>query len=64
MHKAVEDAIYAAFCEQFAKSYKQPNDTLRERVWAATRKAGFSRSRSDRLLLRALEIATAERREA
>ena len=52
-----ESAIYAAFCEQFAQQYKQPNDSLRERVWNATKSHGLDKL-SRKLLQRASEIET------
>lgn len=57
MNPKVESAIYKAFEELFDRSYRQPsNAAFKARVWAATKKAGFDKSRGERLLLRALEI--------
>lgn len=58
MNPKFESALYAAFSEKFAKSYRNPTEEFKQRMWAATLKAGFGRTPSERLLLRALEIAT------
>ncbi len=58
-----EAALYAAFSERFEKQYRNPTEEFKQRVWSATLKAGFGRTPSERLLQRALEIATEQKQE-